>query len=230
MQNLYNHFLEKCNDVNKKIINDFESDIKLFLTKKKNDENKTTINSIVDKYGMTIDEVGYGIDFRSTKLKDENFNINLNKDLQIQIGLITKFENSNHVFITSIVKEPDEEYSFEIKLVKKRPVLINDYGLCIFIREKNNSYHISYASNNLDIAIDTTHTGKAPECYVLSDPTILEIIINNFTDLNRFKDTLLLLTDKTIEDDEILSAIYKNMLKLHNINTLKNSNKHFFNQ
>lgn len=230
MQNLYNHFFEKCNDTNKELIKSFESDIQLFLTKKKNDENKITINSIVDKYGMTTDEVGYVLDCKSVKLKDEHFNINLNKDLQIQIELITKFENSNHVFITSVVKEPDEEYSFEIRLVKKRPVLINDDGLCIFIREKNNSYHISYASNNLDIAIDTNHTGKAPECYVLSDPTILEIIINNFTDIDRFKDSLLLLTDTKLDDDEILNAIHKNMLTLKNINNLKNNSSIFVNK
>lgn len=230
MQNLYNHFFEKCNEANKELIKSFESDTQHFLTKKKNSENKITINSIVDKYGMTTDEVGYGLDCKSIKLTDEHFNINLNKDLQIQIELITKFENSNHVFITSVVKEPDEEYSFEIRLVKKRPVLINDDALCVFIREKNNSYYISYASNNLDIAIDTTHTKKAPECYVLSDPTILEIIINNFTDIDRFKDSLLLLTDTTLDDDEILNAIHKNMLTLKNINNLKNNSTIFVNK
>lgn len=230
MQNLYKHFLEKCNDVNKKIINDFESDINLFLTKKKDEDNKTTINSIIDKYGMKSDDLNYNSDVKTIQLKDDNFKITLNNLLQIQIELMTNFENSNHVFITSIVKEPEDEYYFEIKLLKKRPVLIIDDGFNVIIRQMNDNFFIRYAHNNLDIAIDTQHTGKTTECYVLRDPTILEIIINNFTDIDRFKDSLLLLTDTKFDDDEILNAINKNMLTLKNINNLKNKSSIFVNK
>lgn len=216
MKKIFDTFFEKCSDENKKIIEQFKEDILL--------NREFLDNSVYSKYDSEIPTALNKSNLRIRKFNDNNFKMKLSLNTKEIVFTTRSHFKEDHAFLTQISFLVEKNtYSITFNLYHTQyPYPKNQLRVSYTI--KDNFLELSNDYDTLDIE-SGINSYIAPDVdmnygclYIFDNHEVIKFILDNYLEPQLFKDLIMLNYDMDIDEDELLTAIYKNA------NILKNSN------
>lgn len=222
---IYDTLLSICSPENKIIIDSYSKEIRSpeYIKEVRNHSHNTE-KALIKKYREKLgQETTPDYNFGYFKVKDSHFDLLfLPHRYAIDISLESeiKIKSTDDPYVLNVAfsyHQVESFYEIEISIYSNSDKTDDSLNIVYHI-DKNGKFSIQESHNTLLIPINSKiqnpEDSLQDELYIFKNTDLIETLFNNYLDPSEIKNTLLLINDFDINQDEIASAIVDQAISL----------------